>query len=134
MKITIKFVLFWVYICLFLIATAAFTIRNNQENNDPNKVKHIDLQKKILIAHITTLLFIIIGNPIFYNFTNQVAGTVLKNQHFMASVDGVPTTIGLFLHGVLFFLIILLITQPWQQVSCVCQKGFQTSIAQPLKS
>jgi Mn2+/Fe2+ NRAMP family transporter len=131
MKISIKYILFWIYISLFLIATAAFTIRNNQENNDPSKVKHIDLQKKILIAHITTLLFIIVSNPIFYKFTNQVAGIFLKNQQFMASIEGVPTTIGLFLHGVLFFLIILLITQPWQQVSCVCQKGFQTSIVRP---
>lgn len=113
---------------MFLIVTAAFIIRNNQENNDPNKVKHLNFQKKLLVAHITTLLFIIISNPIFYQLTNKVAGTVLKNQHFMASIDGVPTTIGIFLHGIIFFIVILLITQPWQQVSCICQKGFQTSI------
>ena len=68
----------------------------------------ISLAEKVVISLISAILFIVIGSPMMYKFVNSLttkAGLVIANA------DGCPNLKGLAVHGVVFFLVVLLIMQ-----------------------
>ena len=57
---------------------------------------------RVKYSFYSTLVFLVLTNPLTYAFTQGMV------QGFMKVIDsGVPTAAGYFLHGFLFFLIIL---------------------------
>jgi len=56
------------------------------------------LQKKAFISFQDAIMFIIVTHPIFYNMTNKLVTTY-------DNVSNCPTTTGVFLHAVLFFVL-----------------------------
>ena len=66
----------------------------------------LDFWRRVKYSFYSTLVFILITNPMTYLFTQSIfkgALTIVQN--------GVPTATGYFLHAGLFFLVILSIMQ-----------------------
>jgi hypothetical protein len=68
----------------------------------------ISLVHKIVISLMSAILFIVIGSPMLYKLVNSLT---IKYGLDIASPDGCPNLKGLALHGVIFFLVVLLIMQ-----------------------
>lgn len=56
---------------------------------------------------IAALLFFIVANPMTYNLTNAVLGSVIP----ITDSNGAPTQVGVIVHAVVYGLITLLIMQ-----------------------
>jgi hypothetical protein len=66
----------------------------------------ISLAEKVLISLMSAILFIVIGSPMLYKLVNSLT---TKAGLVIASPDGCPNLKGLAVHGVVFFLVVLLI-------------------------
>lgn len=66
----------------------------------------ISLAEKVVISLMSAVLFIVISSPIVYKFVNALTS---KAGLVIASPDGCPNLKGLAVHGVVFFLVVLLI-------------------------
>lgn len=62
-----------------------------------------DLKKKLLISLLAVVIFLIVSLPVTYKLTNMALGKIIAPT----SVDGCPTTYGLIVHTVVFFLLTL---------------------------
>lgn len=77
-------------------------------------------RKKLLISAQTSLIAFVIFNPILFQAVSGLLG------RWVASADGLPTTIGLFLHVILFGLIIFLLMKPYKQTSKKLHQSVQS--------
>ena len=68
----------------------------------------ISLVQKVVISLMSAILFIVIGSPMMYKLVNSLT---TKVGLVIASPDGCPNLKGLAVHGVVFFLVVLLIMQ-----------------------
>ena len=68
----------------------------------------ISLAEKVVISLMSAILFIVIGSPMMYKLVNSLT---TKVGLVIASPDGCPNLKGLAVHGVVFFLVVLLIMQ-----------------------
>lgn len=66
----------------------------------------ISNQKKMLISIQTALIAFVVYNPVLFQGVQAILG------NWVASSDGLPTIIGLFIHTVLFGLIVYLLMKP----------------------
>ncbi len=69
-------------------------------------MKSLDFWKRVKYSLYSTLVFILITNPMTYLFTQSIF-----QKSLIILQNGVPTTTGYFLHAFLFFVIILAIMQ-----------------------
>ena len=70
--------------------------------------KKISLAQKVVISLMSAVLFIVIGSPMLYKLVNSLTS---KYGLDIASPDGCPNLKGLAVHGVVFFLAVLIIMQ-----------------------
>ena len=68
----------------------------------------ISLVQKVVISLMSTILFIVIGSPMVYKLVNSLTS---KYGLDIASPDGCPNIKGLVVHGIIFFIVVLLIMQ-----------------------
>ena len=57
---------------------------------------------KAKYAFYSTLIFFLIANPETFKMTQNVLGSIVR----LSDAGGCPTTIGFFLHTVIFFLVL----------------------------
>lgn len=62
----------------------------------------VSLTQKIVISAIAAIVFLIIAAPFTYGLTNKIG---LKTE----KADGCPSTQGLIIHTIVFFLVVFLI-------------------------
>jgi hypothetical protein len=74
------------------------------------------LVRNLLISLLSVVLFLIVSVPFTYQITNKLLGKIVAPT---ASEDGqCPTTYGLFIHAVVFFLLVLgSMYIPWGKLS-----------------
>lgn len=61
--------------------------------------------EKWLSAAIYALLFIVISHPAMYKLVNAIFGTLTGQSFLVSDAAGCPTTLGLVLHMIVFFLL-----------------------------
>jgi len=61
-----------------------------------------DFWRRVKYSFYASLIFLLLTNPITYSFTQ----TIFRGS-FTVIQNGIPTSAGYFLHGILFFLITL---------------------------
>ena len=61
------------------------------------------IDKKISATIQSMIIFIIISLPITYKLTNSILGNIIGK---LADSSGCPTTLGLFVHAIVFGLIV----------------------------
>jgi hypothetical protein len=69
-------------------------------STDIVKAGEVTLGSKVMWSSISALLFVVLSSPYVYSLTARVLPT---------SVNGCPTTVGLFLHAAVFMLVKFLI-------------------------
>ena len=70
------------------------------------------LSVKMQLVLFTVLTFIIIGSPAMYKLTNDLIGKNINTR--FVTVLGVPTSTGLFVHGIVFGLLTYLYLMTFQ--------------------
>lgn len=72
-----------------------------------------DWQKKILISLLAALIFVVVSLPWTYELTNKIFGKWMRTM----DSHGCPTTFGLAIHTIVFFLITLgTMYIPWDKM------------------
>ena len=66
----------------------------------------LSFAEKLTISLLSAVLFVIIGSPMFYKLVNSFT---IKAGIITVGSDGCPTLEGLAVHGVVFFLVVLLV-------------------------
>jgi len=69
-------------------------------STDIVKTSDLTLGSKVMWSSVSALLFVVLSSPFVYSLTARVLPT---------SVNGCPTTVGLFLHAAVFMLVKFLI-------------------------
>jgi hypothetical protein len=70
--------------------------------------KKITLAEKVSISLLSAVLFVVIGSPMLYKLMDSLT---TKYGVTIADSNGCPNIKGLAVHGVVFFLVVLLIMQ-----------------------
>lgn len=74
-------------------------IHKNKE--DKQKGKHFK------IAVLSTFIFIVLSNMNTYRLSNQIYQAVTNRMYQLITEDGMPTFKGIFIHSLIFFIIIM---------------------------
>jgi hypothetical protein len=87
----------------YLLTDSISSSSNEHSRNSPVRMA----RDKIRYSVIAIILFLLISSPSMYRFMESILGRILT-----ISIDGMPTTLGLVLHslvfGLLFYVVIVL--------------------------
>jgi len=74
----------------------------NKENEEKKGKKELHSEQKWRYTLYTTIIFLIVANPLTYKLVNYLLGFILK----ISDSSGCPTTVGFLIHAVVFTLIL----------------------------
>lgn len=73
------------------------------------KASEKEVGKRIQVAFLATVAFVVLSNPIAYRIMNQVYMAFTGHLNEIMLETGIPSGKGVFLHTVIFFLFMLFI-------------------------
>lgn len=74
----------------------------NKENKGKEENKELKSEQKWRYTLYTTIIFLIVANPLTYKLVNYLLGFLLK----ISDSSGCPTTVGFLVHAVVFTLLL----------------------------
>jgi len=82
---------------------------NNQKKRDENTLQDKSKGALFRFVLLSTICFIILSQPVFYKLTHKASQYIMSSPIDIVNNEGFSTPKGIFVHALLFFIIMLFI-------------------------
>jgi hypothetical protein len=79
------------------------------------KCKEITPWTKLGFSVIGAVVFVIVSLPVVYELVDKMVGLVASRGYIADPLSNAPTHLGIFIHAIVFTLIIWLTMEPWKK-------------------
>lgn len=74
-----------------------------------NKIKNKASGQIFRVVFLSTLFFVLLSQPVLYKITHKISHYIVTTPLNLINSEGLPTTIGILVHGAIFFIILLFV-------------------------